>query len=94
MMRFVKIILTFILVIPFFGCATDSEEVNKQPRVPFVPHIFLEQESVIAFFEVTHIDEYKKLIPSIFSMPERPLCKYWSNIRDPKAVKKCEHGIF
>jgi hypothetical protein len=73
--RFVKIILAFILVIPFFGCATDSEEVNKQPRVPFVPHIFLEQESVIAFFEVTHIDEYKKLIPSIFSMPERPLCK-------------------
>jgi len=75
MMRFVKIILTFILAISFFGCATESEEVNKQPRVAFVPHIFLEQESIIAFFEVNNIDEYKKLIPSIFSMPERPICK-------------------
>jgi hypothetical protein len=75
MMRFVKIILTFILVIPFFGCATDSEELTQQPKVPFVPHIFLEQESIIAFYEVTNINEYKKLIPSIFSMPERPLCK-------------------
>ncbi|OGP63410.1 MAG: hypothetical protein A2170_06775 [Deltaproteobacteria bacterium RBG_13_53_10] len=75
MMRFVKIILIFILVIPFFGCATDTEEVTQRPRVPFVPHIFLEQESIIAFYEVTNIDEYKKLIPSIFSMPERPICK-------------------
>jgi hypothetical protein len=25
--------------------------------------------------KVTNIDEYKKLIPSIFSMPERPVCK-------------------
>ena len=72
-MRFVKIILTFSLAIFFFGCATESEEVNKQPRVTFVPHIFLEQESIIAFFEVNSIDEYKKLIPSIFSMPDRPI---------------------
>src|SRR4030042_5592132 len=79
MMRFVKIILIFILVIPFFGCATDTEEVTQRPRVPFVPHIFLEQESIVAFFEVTHIDEYKKLIPSIFSMPEKPLCRVIMN---------------
>ena len=67
-----------VLVFPFYGYAleVEEEEIHQRPRVPFgeVP-IYLEQESIIAFFEVTDIDEYKKLIPSIFSMPDRPICR-------------------
>jgi hypothetical protein len=71
-----KIILIFILLLPFSGYAleVEEEEILRRPSIPPVEHIFLEQESIIAFFEVTNIYEYKKLIPSIFSMPERPLC--------------------
>jgi hypothetical protein len=54
----------------------DSEEVIKRPSGPPPSRfIFLEQESIFAYFEVTNINEYRKLIPSIFSMPERPLCR-------------------
>ncbi len=57
----------------------EREEILQRPSVPYVDHIFLEQESIVAFFEVTNIDEYKKLIPSIFSMPEKPLCRVIMN---------------
>ena len=75
MMKFARIILILILVIPFCSCATDSEEVIKRPSRPPVKHIYLESEEIFAYFEVTNIQEYQKLIPSIFSMPERPLCR-------------------
>jgi hypothetical protein len=76
MMKFAKIILILILVFPFYGYAleVEEEEILRRPSRPYVEHIYLEQESIIAFFEVTDIDEYKKLIPSLFSMPEKPLC--------------------
>ena len=76
-MKFSKIIFIFILLLPFTGYAleVEEEEILLRPRGPRVEHIFLEQESIIAFFEVTDIDEYKKLIPSTFSMPEKPLCR-------------------
>jgi hypothetical protein len=51
MMKFAKIILILILMFLFYGCATDSEEVVKRPSGPYVPHIYLEQESIIAYFE-------------------------------------------
>ena len=73
-MKFAKIILILILMFLFYGCATESEELAKRPSAPNVPHTFQEQESIVAYFEVTNVNEYKKLIPSIFSMPERPLC--------------------
>jgi len=76
-MKFAKIILIFVLLYPFYGYALEVEEkeILLRPRVPWVEHIFLEKESIIAFFEITDIDEYKKLIPSIFSMPDRPICR-------------------
>lgn len=73
-MKFAKIILILILMFLFYGCATESEEVFKRPSGPPVKYIHLELEQIYAYFEVTNINEYKKLIPSIFSMPERPLC--------------------
>jgi len=72
-----KIILILILLLPFSGYALEVEEkeILLRPRVPWVEHIYLEKESIIAFFEITDIDGYKKLIPSIFSMPERLVCR-------------------
>ena len=74
MMKFAKIIFLLILMFSYYGFATESEELAKRPSAPNVPHTFQEQESIVAYFEVTNVNEYKKLIPSIFSMPERPLC--------------------
>lgn len=76
MLKCAKFILIFVLVYPFYGYALEMEreEILLRPTRPYVEHIYLEQESVSAYFEVTHIDEYKKLIPSILSMPEKPLC--------------------
>lgn len=75
MIKFAKIIFLFILMSSCYGCATESEEVVKPPSQPFVPHIYLEKELIVAYFEVTNITEYKKVVPNIFSMPERPLCR-------------------
>ena len=74
-MKFVKKILILILMFLFYGCATESEEVVKRPSVPPVRLISLENEEIYAYFEVANIQEYQKLVPSIFSMPERPLCR-------------------
>ena len=75
--RFAKIILIFILLFPFSGHTLEVEEkeILLRPSAPRIEHIYLEKESIVAFFEVIDIDGYKKLIPSIFSMPERPLCR-------------------
>jgi len=76
MMKFAKLILIFVLLYPFYGYALEieREEILLRPNRPYVEHIFLEQESITTFFEITNLDEYKKLIPSIFSIPEKPLC--------------------
>ena len=77
MKKFAKIILILILLLPFSGYALEVEEkeILLRPSKPYVEHIYLEKESIITFFEITDIDEYKKLIPSIFSMPDRPICR-------------------
>ena len=75
MMKFANIILILVFVFPFYGYAAEEEEIVKRPSRPYIRHIYLEQESIVAYFEVTNINEYKKLIPSIFTMPERPLCR-------------------
>jgi hypothetical protein len=75
MKKYAGIILILFLAFSLYRCTTDSEEVGKRRSgPPPARFIFLEQESIVAFFEATHIDEYKKLLPSIFSMPEKPLC--------------------
>ncbi len=76
MPKFATIALIVIFAHPFCGYAleTDKEELLLRPSQPYVEHIFLEQESISAYFEVTNIEEYQKMIPSIFTMPEKPLC--------------------
>jgi len=75
MIKFAKIIFILILMFSYYGCATESEEVVNRPNVPPVRLISLENEEIYAYFEVANIQEYQKLVPSIFSMPERPLCR-------------------
>jgi hypothetical protein len=77
MIKFAKLILIFVLVYPFCGYALEVEEkeILLRPQAPRIEHIYLEKESIVAFFEVTDIDGYKKLIPNVFSMPERPVCR-------------------
>jgi hypothetical protein len=75
MIKFAKTFFLLILMFSYYGCATESEEVFKRPSgPPPASGVYLESDRIVAFFEVTNINEYKKLIPSIFSMPERPLC--------------------
>jgi len=76
MLKYAKLILVFVLTHPFYGYAleTETEELLLRPSRPPVEHIYLEQDSINAYFEVTNIEAYKKLIPSIFSVPEKPLC--------------------
>ena len=76
MLRCAKFSLILVLAIPFYAYALEMEgdEILLRPAVPYVEHIFLEQESINAYFEVTNVEEYKGLIPSIFNMPEKPLC--------------------
>ncbi len=70
-----KRILVLILVLILYGCATESGEVVKRPNVPPVRLVFLENEEIHAYFEVARVQEYQKLVPSLFGMPERPLCR-------------------
>ena len=76
-MKFAKIMFILILLFPFYGYALEieEEEIHQRPRVPPVEHIFLEQEMIVAFFDITDIVGYRKFIPSIFSMPETPVCR-------------------
>jgi len=77
MLKYARFILILVLVYPFYGYALEieKEEILQKPRVPMVDHIYLEQETIAAYFEVSDIEQYKKLIPRIFSMPEKPLCR-------------------
>jgi hypothetical protein len=77
MMKFFKMIFIVILLFPFYGYALEieEEEIHQRPRVPPIDHIFLEQEMIVAFFDINDTDGYKKLIPRLFSMPERPVCR-------------------
>jgi hypothetical protein len=74
MMKFAKAIFLLILMFSFYGCATESTRPTDKPRFTG-PHKYKEQDRICAFFEVNNIKGYKKLVPSIFRMPERPLCR-------------------
>jgi hypothetical protein len=75
MIHLAKIMVILILMFSYHGCATESEEVVSRPNRPPVKLVFLENEQLYAYFEVANVQEYQKLVPSIFSMPERPLCR-------------------
>lgn len=63
-----------ILIMALYGCATESKAPSNKPRFTG-PHVYQENDRICAYFEVNNIKEYKKLVPSIFRMPEKPLCR-------------------
>jgi hypothetical protein len=75
MIRRVRMIILLILTVFYYGCATELEEVVMRPSTPPVRLVSLESEEIHAYFEVANVQEYQKLIPSAFGMPERPLCR-------------------
>jgi len=50
-MKFSKMILILILVIPFYGCATEWEEIVKRPSKPRAKHIYFENEQIYGYFD-------------------------------------------
>ncbi len=52
--------------------APIAEQCVGTGRYP-APWVYLESERIIAYFEATRPDEYRRLLPASFAMPERPL---------------------
>jgi len=70
--RNIAFIVIFMMIL--YGCATDYKAASDKPRFTGF-HVYQEHDRICAFYEVNNINEYKKLVPSIFRMPERPLCR-------------------
>lgn len=68
-------LLILILLFPCDGFAQDSQEIVRRPVRPCPPYIYLEKESIDAYFDVTNVAEYEKLLPGLFSSPEKPMCR-------------------
>jgi hypothetical protein len=74
MKKYEQIGFILILIMALYGCATDYKAPSDKPLFKG-PHVYQEGDRICAYFEVNNIKEYKKLIPSIFRMPEKPLCR-------------------
>ncbi|RPJ10789.1 MAG: hypothetical protein EHM36_02815 [Deltaproteobacteria bacterium] len=56
-------LLILILMFPHVGLAQDPEEIVRPPSGSPPRFIYLEKESIDAYFEITNADEYRKLLP-------------------------------
>jgi Acetoacetate decarboxylase (ADC) len=74
MKKYRRIGFFLIVMMALCGCATDSKTPSDKPRFTG-PHVYQEGDRICAYFEVNNIKEYKKLVPYIFRMPEKPLCR-------------------
>lgn len=75
-MKSAKILIASILIVTFYGCATDyGDQYVKPPERRAIKHIYQEQDKIVAYFEVNNMTEYQKLIPNIFHLPPKPLCR-------------------
>ena len=70
-------LIASILIVPFYGCAATNygDQYVKPPERPTIKHIYREQDKIVAYFEVNNLTEYQKLVPKIFHMPSKPLCR-------------------
>jgi hypothetical protein len=48
---------------------------DKEPLQYEGPLIYLESNRIYSFFEILNLEEYQKLMPTIFKMPEKPVCQ-------------------
>ena len=75
-MKSARILFTSILIFPFCGCAPDyGSQYVKAPERPAIQHVYQEQDKIVAYFEVNNEKEYQKLIPDIFRIPPKSLCR-------------------
>lgn len=76
MIKLFKLMLCFVLLWGFSGCIKSMEaQPEKTPQKFEGPLVYLESDRICGFFEVQGIKEYRKMMPRIFKIPERPLCQ-------------------
>jgi hypothetical protein len=73
---FLRVMLSFVLLLALSGC---TKQLEVQPEKTSQKYegalVYLESDRICAFFEVQNLKNYRKLMPRIFKMPERPLCQ-------------------
>jgi hypothetical protein len=77
-MKRIGLRITLILVLTSFLSACPRHPQTQAQTTPqnlSGPLVYLESDRIGAFFEVRNLEEYQKLIPKIFKMPERALCQ-------------------
>jgi hypothetical protein len=73
---YVRLMFSFMLLWGLSGCMKQLEtNPEKTPQKYEGPLIYLESNRICAFFEVQNLEEYQKLMPGIFKMPDKPLCQ-------------------
>ena len=88
-MKSARIFLILVLTFIIYGCAADyGSQYVKPPERPAIQHVYQEQDKIVAYFGVNNAHEYQKLVPSIFRMPPKPLCRvsvidFYDMIRPP-----------
>ena len=77
-MKRIGLRITLILALASFLSACPRPPQTKAEPAPqnfSGPLVYLESDRIGAFFEVQNLEEYQKLIPKIFKIPERALCQ-------------------
>jgi len=73
---FLRLIPSLILVSFFIGCHKHPDsQTGKNPEKFEGALVYLESDRICAFFEIQGVKEYQKMMPRVFTMPERPLCQ-------------------
>jgi hypothetical protein len=77
-MKSIGLRITLILALASFLSACPRPPQTKAEPAPqnfSGPLVYLESDRIGAFFEVQNLEEYQRLIPKIFKIPERALCQ-------------------
>jgi len=70
------IFIASLFIVIFYGCTTDyGSQYVKPPERKAIKHIYREQDKIVAYFAVNNIKEYQKLVPNIFHLPSKHLCR-------------------
>jgi hypothetical protein len=76
MKRFIRLMVSFMML---WALNENTAELGanpeKEPQKYDRPLVYLESNRITAFFEVKNVEEYEKLMPKIFTMPEKPICQ-------------------
>jgi len=73
-----RLAIYLLVICSLSGCPRHTEnQIEKAPQKYEGALVYLESDRICAFFEVQNLKAYKKLLPRLFKMPERPLCQIY-----------------